>query len=45
MSTGTYHRPFDKTPFEPLLTQGWDTPVSQLLRRAFPCTHFNNEPL
>jgi methionyl-tRNA formyltransferase len=44
MSQGTYHRPFDRTPYEPLLTQGWDTPVSQLVRKAYPCTHFNNEP-
>jgi methionyl-tRNA formyltransferase len=31
---GTSHRSADKAPYEHLLTDGWDTPVSRLVRRA-----------
>lgn len=34
IGTGTLHRARDKEPFLPLLTNGWDTPVSSLVGKA-----------
>ncbi|WP_296863845.1 formyltransferase family protein [Thermosyntropha sp.] len=31
---GTYHRLIDKKPYEYLLTEGWDTPVTKLIGKA-----------
>jgi methionyl-tRNA formyltransferase len=33
---GSVHRLRDKEPYTPLLTRGWDTPVSELVGRALP---------
>ncbi|MBD2464230.1 formyl transferase [Oscillatoria sp. FACHB-1407] len=38
---GSYHRTRDRAPYEHLLTQGWDTPVRNLIGKALkhPPTH------
>lgn len=38
-SGGSFHRLADKAPFGPLLTRGWDTPVSSLVGRAYDSKH------